>query len=138
LVEQSAAPLSLQTPRGSGVAAGRGEQRPIADGSEQLEHAPPHGPSQHTPSTQKLLPHSDAAAQLWPSALSPQLPWTHACPDWQSSSTVHDVAHAPFEQLKGQQFCTPGARHAPLPSQVPAVLSRPPAQVGGAQTVSAG
>jgi hypothetical protein len=63
-VEQALFPLSMQTPRGSGVAAGMGEQRPIAEGSAQLRQAPPQGPSQHTPSTQKPLPQSVVAWQL--------------------------------------------------------------------------
>jgi hypothetical protein len=41
-----------------------GEQRPIAEGREQVKQAPAHGPSQHTPSTQKPLPQSVAAVQL--------------------------------------------------------------------------
>jgi hypothetical protein len=127
----------MQTPRGSGVAAGMGVQRPIADGSAQLRHAPPQGPSQHTPSTQKPLAQSVVAWQLWPRGFGPQLPFTHACPAWQSSSIWQETAQALFEQLYGQQFCTPGARQAPLPSQVAAVLRREPAHDGGAQMVSA-
>ena len=98
-VEQTAAPLSWQTLRGSGVAAGIGVQRPIAEGSAQLTHAPPHGPSQQTPSTQKPLAQSVAASQLWPTGFGPQLPFTQACPSWQSPSIVHEVALAPFEHM---------------------------------------
>jgi hypothetical protein len=91
--------LSWQTPRGSGVAAGMGVQCPIAEGSAQLTHAPPHGPSQQTPSTQKPLAQSVAASQLWPTGFGPQLPLTQAWPAWQSPSFMQVVAHAPIEQL---------------------------------------
>jgi hypothetical protein len=136
-VEQALFPLSTQTPRGSGVAAGMGEQWPIAEGSAQLTHAPPQGPSQHTPSTQKPLAQSVVAWQLCPTGFGPQLPFTQACPSWHWSSVWQDVAQAPFEQRYGQQFWTPGARQTPLPSHVPAVLRRDPAHDGGAQIVSA-
>jgi hypothetical protein len=86
-------------PRGSGVLAGLGEQWPIDDGSAQLRQAPAQGPSQQTPSTQKPLPQSVALVQLWPIGFGPQLPLTHACPSWQSVSTVHVVAQAPFEHM---------------------------------------
>jgi hypothetical protein len=50
---------------------------------------------------------------------------------------VHFVAQAFPAQRKGQQFCTPGARQVPTPSQVPAVSRREPAHDGGEQIVSA-
>jgi hypothetical protein len=62
-VEQAPAPLSVHAPRGSGAACGTGAQCPIDDGSAQLRHAPPQGPSQHTPSVQKPLAQSVALAQ---------------------------------------------------------------------------
>jgi hypothetical protein len=112
-------------------------QRPIDEGSAQLLHAPPQASAQQTPSTQKLLSHSLAAAHVWPGGLSPQLPATQAWPGWQSSSIVHFVAQAVPLQRYGQQFCTPGARHTPRPSQVPAVSRRSPAHAGATQIVSA-
>jgi hypothetical protein len=77
-VEQELAPMSLQRPRGSGVLAGAGAQRPIDDGSAQERHGPPHGPSQQTPSTQKLLAQSVVVVQLWPRDFAPQLPFVQA------------------------------------------------------------
>jgi hypothetical protein len=136
-VEHEVLPLSVQMPRGSGVDAAMGEQRPMAEGRAQLEHAPAQGPSQHTPSTQKPLAQSVVAWQLCPRGFGPQLPFTQACPGWHSSSVVHEVAQAPFEQLYGQQFWTPAARQVPLPSHVPAVLRRDPAHDGCEQIVSA-
>jgi hypothetical protein len=62
---------------------------------------------------------------------------TQAWPSWQSASLVHTVMHAPPEHLKGAHASTPGARHTPLPSHVPAVSSRSPAQAGDTQIVSA-
>jgi hypothetical protein len=47
------------------------------------------------------------------------------------------VAQAVPAHLYGQQFCTPGARQVPEPSQVPAVSRRVPAHDGGEQIVSA-
>jgi hypothetical protein len=136
-VPQVAAPLSVQVPRGSAAPAGAGVHRPIAEGSAQVRHAPWHASAQHTPSTQKVLAHSDPLAQLWPLAFGPQLPLTHAWPAVQSASLVHFVLHAPAAHLNGAHTCTPGGRHTPLPSHVPAVSSRSPAQAGAAQIVSA-
>jgi len=74
-------------------------QCPIEDASAQLVHAPPHAPSQQTPSTQNPLAHSPAPAQASPRGLGPQLPATHAWPVWQSASLAHDVTQAPPAQL---------------------------------------
>jgi hypothetical protein len=100
--------------------------------------APPQATSQQMRSTQKPLAHSLALAHVWPTGLGPQLPATQTCPSWQSASLAQVVAHAPFVQVKGEQLWTPGARQAPLPSQVPDVLRRPPAHDGGVQIVSGG
>jgi hypothetical protein len=53
--------------------------------------------AQQTPSAQKPLPHSLAAAQGCPSAFGPQLPFTQVCPLAQSPSLVHWRTHAPPE-----------------------------------------
>ena len=137
-VEQVATPWSTQTPRGSAAPTGSGVQRPIDDGSAHDRQAPAHASAQQTPSTQKVLAHSVPLAQVWPLSLRPQLPATQACPAWQSASVAHFVLHAPPEQRKGAQTCTPGARHTPRPLHVPAVSSRSPSHAGGTQTVSAG
>jgi hypothetical protein len=93
-VPQDAAPWSVQVLRGSAAPAGTAAQRPIEDGSAQLLHAPAQASAQQTPSTQKLLAHSLAAAQAWPGGLGPQLPSTQAWPGWHSSSFVHFVEQA--------------------------------------------
>jgi hypothetical protein len=54
----------------------------------------------------------------------------------QSASVWQWLAQAPSTHWKGSQSCTPGARQEPLPSQVPAVLSRSPLHDGATQTVS--
>ena len=51
-------------------------QVPRDDASAQLRQAPAQASAQQTPSTQKLLPHSPAAAQVCPFDLGPQLPLT--------------------------------------------------------------
>jgi hypothetical protein len=136
-VPHDATPWSLHTPRGSAAPPATGAQRPIEDGSAQLLQVPSHASAQQTPSTQKPLAHSVAAAQVCPGGFGPQLPATHACPGWQSSSTVHFVTQALLLHRYGKQFCTPGARHAPRPLHVPAVSRRSPAHAGGVQIVSA-
>jgi hypothetical protein len=86
---QDAAPWSLQTERGSAAPAGTAAQWPIDEASAQLLQAPVHASAQQTPSTQKPLAHSVAAAQVWPRGLGPQLPATQAWPGSQSSSVAH-------------------------------------------------
>jgi hypothetical protein len=49
-------------------------QVPREEASAQLRQAPWQASPQQTPSTQKLLAHSPAAAQVWPFDLGPQLP----------------------------------------------------------------
>jgi hypothetical protein len=129
----------VQTLRGSAAPFGTGVQRPIDDGSAQLRQAPPHAPSQQTPSTQKLLMHSLAAAHGWPFGLAPQLPFaSQIWPSTQSASLVHLGMQAPSRQRYGAQPCTPGVRHVPRPLHVPAVLRRsPPLHDGATQIVSA-
>jgi hypothetical protein len=75
LVPQLAEPLSTQTLRGSAAPAGSGVHLPIEEGSAQLRQAPMQASAQQTPSTQKLLLHSLAAAHGCPSDLGPQLPF---------------------------------------------------------------
>jgi hypothetical protein len=97
-VPQRLAPWSTQTPRGSTVPAGVGAHRPIDEGRAQLRQAPPQAPSQQTPSTQKLLMHSAAAAHGCPLALGPQLPFWQTCPATQSASLAQRAMHAPSLQ----------------------------------------
>ena len=61
-VPQVAAVWSVQICRGSLPPAATDVQRPIAEGSAQLRQAPWQASAQQTPSTQKLLAHSLAAA----------------------------------------------------------------------------
>jgi hypothetical protein len=44
------------------------------------------------------LAHSLPAAQGWPSAFGPQLPFTQVCPSTQSPSLVHWLTQAPLVQ----------------------------------------
>jgi hypothetical protein len=82
-------PWSTHTLRGSAAPAGTAVQRPIADGRAQVRQAPPHAPSQQTPSTQKLLLQSLAAAHGCPFGLRPQLPFaSHTWPSRHSRSLV--------------------------------------------------
>lgn len=123
--------------RGSITPAAIGWQVPGADASAQLRQAPWQASAQQTPSTQNPLPHSLALAQVCPFDLGPQVPLTQLWPLTQSASVWQWLTQAPSVHWKGSQSCTPGARHAPRPSQVPAVLSRSPLHDGAAQTVSA-
>jgi hypothetical protein len=56
------------------AAAGLGMQVPRDEASAQLRQAPRQASPQQTPSTQKLLAQSPAAAQACPFDLGPQLP----------------------------------------------------------------
>ena len=87
---------------------------------------------------QKPLLHSPACWQDWPIGFRPQLPLRQTLPVRQSASEVQWLtqAAAPALHLKGAQVWTPGARQVPRPLQVPAVISRSPAQTGETQMVS--
>jgi hypothetical protein len=67
----------------------------------------------------------------------PQLPLTQLWPAAQSASLWQWLAQELSTHWNGLQSRTPGERQAPMPSQVPAVLSRSPLHDGAAQTVSA-
>jgi hypothetical protein len=136
-VPQLLAPLSAHTLRGSIEPAEIGAHVPIDEGRAQLRQAPPHASAQQTPSTQKLLTQSPAAAQGCPSGLRPQLTPLQTWPLTQSASRVQRAMHAPLLQRNGAQDCTPGGRQAPTPSHVQAVLSRSALHDGATQTVSA-
>jgi hypothetical protein len=110
---------------------------PIDEGRAQLRQAPPHALSQQTPSTQKLLTHSPAAAHGCPLGFGPQLPFSHTCPATQSASLAQRAMHALSLHRNGAQARTPGGWQAPTPLQVPAVLSRLPLHEGATHTVSA-
>jgi hypothetical protein len=126
----------MQTSWGSTAPRETGEHVPSEVERAQLRQLPAQAVAQQTPSAQKLLAHSLLAEQGWPSILAPQLPFTQLCPDAQSLSLVHRLMHAPLAHPKGAQSSTPGGRHVPRPSQVPAVFSRPPLHDGTEQTVS--
>jgi hypothetical protein len=86
--------------------------------------------SQHTPSTQKPDAHSAVVVQGKPGGLGPQVLFWQMAPSSQSWSVSHDFVQAPAAQRNGWQFWTLGARQAPSPSQVPAVLRWLPVQLG--------
>jgi hypothetical protein len=116
-------------------------QKPGEVGSAQYWQVPLQALWQQTPSTQKLLEHSLAARQLAPIGFGPQVivplvPGRQAVPTSQSSTDWHDLVQAPSTQRKGWQSCTPGGRHLPRPSQVPAVFSRLPVHDGSRHWVS--
>jgi hypothetical protein len=100
-VPHDAAPLSLQTLRGSTFPAAVVRQEPGEVGELQVRQAPAQAFSQHTPSTQKFEAHSLAAAQACPSGLGPQVPFTQAAPVSQSESTLHVLVQAPARQRNG-------------------------------------
>ena len=131
------APWSLHILRASEVPAGIDVHVPADPASAQLRHAPPQAWLQQTPSTQNPDAHSDACEQAPPFCFGPQLFFTQAIPGAQSAFVLHFVLQAPCEHPKGEQSLRPGAWHMPIPSQVPAVFNRAPAQDGGTQTVSA-
>jgi hypothetical protein len=64
----------------------------------QLRQLPVQAVAQQTPSAQVPLAHSLPAAQGWPSAFGPQLPFTQVCPSTQSPSLVHWLTQAPLVQ----------------------------------------
>jgi hypothetical protein len=112
-------------------------QVPSAEGSAQLRQAPWQASAQQTPSTQKPLAHSPAPAQVCPFDFGPQVPLTQLWPVTQSASVWQWFTQALSVHWNGSQSCTPGDRQAPMPLQVPAVLSRSPLHDGATQTVSA-
>lgn len=122
-------------PRGSAAPAASGWQVPSAEGSAQLRQAPWQASAQQTPSTQKPLAQSWAAAQVCPFDFGPQVPLTQLWPLMQSASFWQWLTQALSTHWNGSQSCSPGDRQAPTPSQVPAVLSRTPLHDGATQTV---
>jgi len=82
--------------RGSDAPSGTGTQRPIDDGSAQLRQAPWQASAQQTPSTQKLLMHSLAAAHGCPLGFGPQLPFSQTWPLTQSASTIQRELQEPL------------------------------------------
>jgi hypothetical protein len=71
---------------------------PRDDASAQLRHAPAQAVLQQTPSTQKPEAQSVPFVQVPPGFLRPQLWLTHAMPEVQSASVVHDGLHVPDTQ----------------------------------------
>ena len=136
-VPHEPAPRSLHSPRGSEAAAGLGAQVPGEVDSAQLWQAAVQAELQQTPSTQNVEAHSLPAEQGCPGDLGPQLPFTQVWPAMQSLSPAQWLTQAPPAHWYVPHSCTPGIRQVPSPSQVPAVFTRFPLQVGGTQTVSA-
>jgi hypothetical protein len=75
-VAQEDACRSTQTPWGSAAPRATDVQVPSEVDSAQLRQLPVQAVAQQTPSAQKPVAHSLPAAQGWPSALAPQLPFT--------------------------------------------------------------
>jgi hypothetical protein len=88
----------MQMLRGSAAPAGAAAHRPFDDGSAQLRQAPRQASAQQTPSTQKLLAHSLAAAHGWPFGFGPQLPLSQTWPPTQSLSLLQRATQAPSPQ----------------------------------------
>jgi len=97
-VPHEAACWSTQVPCGSVAPSATGAQVPSEVESAQLWQPPVQAVAQQTPSAQKLLPHSLAAAHGWPSAFGPQLPFTQVWPATQSLLLVHRLTQAPLAQ----------------------------------------
>ncbi len=137
-VPQVATALSTQVPRGSRTPAAVCVQRPRASGPAQDRHGPVHADSQHTPSAQNPDRHSEAAPQLCPLDLRPQLPAVHVRPGTQSSAPEQRVRQAlPTHRYGAQATVLPG-RQVPDPSQVAADVRTSAAQAAGEHTVPAG
>ena len=123
----------------AGVAVPRRDHRAVTgeDVTAQLRQPPVQALSQQTPSTHWPDLHSLALLQVCPSCLGPQVPFTQAIPVSQSVSFSQVPVQAAARQTKGEQFCRPGGRQVPSPSQVPGVLRRVPGAGGGHTSVSA-
>jgi hypothetical protein len=144
LVPQEAGPWSRQTrrgsvppaaARGSGTSAPTATQRPRALGSAQNWHCPSQADSQQTPSAQKPDLHWLLWVQSWPSPRMPQLPLLQVAGATQSASEVQASLHASPWQMEGAQLIGDPTTQVPLPSQVEAGVSAPPAHEGGRQTL---
>ncbi len=135
-VPHAAAPLSLHSPRGSTLSAATVRQRPGEPGNAQEWQVPVQAVSQHTPSTQNPEAHSAAPPHGNPGGFGPQVLFWQIAPSSQSVSVSQDFVQAPAAQRNGWQFWTLGARQDPSPSQVPAVFSRFPVQLGIRHCVS--
>jgi hypothetical protein len=90
-------------------------------------HCPVHALSQHTPSTQKPLPHCASALQAlaWGS-LTTHMPAEHQRPAWQFASVVHVPLQAVAPQVYGAHAWVCAAGHEPCPSQVAANVAVAP------------
>ncbi len=111
---------------------------PGDDGSAQLRQAPVHALSQHTPSTQLPFSHCGPVVQLWPSFLSPHVPLRQLLSVSQSPSLWQLSVQAPLAQRNGEQLLRLAVRQVPRPSQVRAVFTLFPAQLGFSHSVSRG
>jgi hypothetical protein len=78
-------------------------------------------PSQHTPSTQKPVPHWVSAlhALAWAN-FTTHMPAEHQRPAWQFESVVHVPLQAVAPQVYGAHACVCAAGHDPCPSHVAA------------------
>ena len=141
LVPQVLAPWSTQVLVGSGEPAATLVQVPADAASAHDRQAPVQALLQQKPWAQKVDWHSLPAVHGWPFSLGPHVPFTQARPVSQSALVLHVLGQAPapfvVTQRNGLQFWIPCGRQVPSPSQVPAVLSFAPLQVGVMHWVSA-
>jgi hypothetical protein len=122
-VPQLLAPWSLHLPRGSTALARVGVQVPRAAALAQYWQSPVQAVLQQTPSTQKPLMQSVAAAQVWPLPFLPQLP------PWQVAGATHWLLslqlglQAVPSQTKGAQSMGVPIMQLPSPSHSLAGIS---------------
>jgi hypothetical protein len=133
-----AVPLSLQTPRGSGLPRSMGQHVPRRPVWLHDTHAPWHATAQHTPSVQKPDPHSSFFVQLVPFILRPQLPVaSHNTPIAQSLFDLHEPKQSCvlMSHEKGAQILTSPTPHTPAPSHVWIPVTAAPSHVPALHTV---
>jgi hypothetical protein len=106
------APLPSQVPSVPQVAAVCGRQAPRGSAAplptrlhvpgcpaEHDRQGPVQASVQHTPSTQKPLPHWVPSVQGWPGPFLPQLPATQVAPGAQATPGPHPPLQAPLVQV---------------------------------------
>jgi len=115
-----AAPLSVQTFRGSGLPWSMGQQVPSRPVWLHDTHAPWQASAQQTPSVQKPEAQSELFVQPVPFILRPQLPFMHCTPRPQSLFAVQAPKQSCLltsHEYGRQTFGSAGA-HVPAPSHV--------------------
>ena len=121
------------------VPAVTGRHRPLAAPVNPPAHAlqlPLHAVSQHTPSTQLPLPHSEPAAHTAPLAFGAThtVP-IHAPPGAQSAFDAHDVLHVVAPHAYAPHDVVAAVWHVPAPSHVLAGVCVVPLHIAAPQLV---